>query len=122
MKRKLSYFAIILLATLTLTNCKKKFLEDMQPYDKYGEEQVFTNEVLTGYYIDRIYNYFFVNYKSPVQAETTLGSYDDSKTRMTEEIGGTVSNYINPNKTLQIATDADAYYGGKLTSRIAKTP
>lgn len=94
----------------------------MQPYDKYGEEQVFTNEVLTGYYIDRIYNYFFVNYKSPTQAETTLGSYDDSKTRMTEEIGGTVSNYINPNKNLQLASDADAYYGGTLTSSIANTP
>lgn len=122
MKRKLLYFTILCLATLTLTNCKKKFLEDMQPYDKYGEEQVFSNEALTGYYIDRIYNYFFVNYKSPVQAETTLGSYDDSKTRMTEEIGGTVGNYINPNKTLQLATEADAYYGGTLTASIANTP
>jgi starch-binding outer membrane protein, SusD/RagB family len=122
MKRTFLYFTILSLAALTLTNCRKKFLENMQPYDKYGEEQVFTNEVLTGYYIDRIYNYFFVNYKSPTQAETTLGSYDDSKTRMTEEIGGTVSNYINPNKNLQLASDADAYYGGTLTSSIANTP
>ena len=56
----------------------------MQPYDKYGEEQVFANEALTGYNIYRIYNYLLVNSKSHVQAETTLGSYDDSKTRMTE--------------------------------------
>lgn len=122
MKRKLLYFATFSIAAIMLTNCKKTFLTDMQPYDKYGEEQVFTNEVLTGYYIDRIYNYMFVNLKSPVQAETTLGSYDDSKTKMTEEIGGTVSNYINPNKTLQLATEADAYYGGTLTASISNTP
>ena len=122
MKRNFLYIAILSLAVLTLTNCRKNFLENMQPYDKYGEDQVFTNEVLTGYYIDRIYNYFFVNYKSPTQAETVAGSYDDSKTRNTEEIGGTVSNYINPNKNLQLATDADAYYGGTLTGSIANTP
>ncbi|MFL5739412.1 MAG: RagB/SusD family nutrient uptake outer membrane protein [Flavisolibacter sp.] len=122
MKRQLLYLTILSLAALTLTNCKKKFLEDMQPYDKYGEDQVFNNEVLTGYYIDRIYNYFFVNFKSPTQAETTLGSYDDSKTKMTEEIGGTVGNLINPNKNLQLASDADPYYGGTLTASIANTP
>ena len=70
MKKNFLYFTILSLAALTLTNCKKRFLEDMQPYDKYGEEQVFSNEVLTQYYIDRIYNYFFVNFRSPTQAET----------------------------------------------------
>lgn len=93
----------------------------MKSFDKY-DESTFTNEVLTGYYIDRLYNYFFVNYRNPTQAETTLGSYDDSKTKMTEEIGGTVGNYINPNKNLQLATEADAYYGGALTASIANTP
>ena len=121
MKNKILYIATIALAAMFLTNCKKKFLEDMKSFDKY-DESTFTNEVLTGYYIDRLYNYFFVNYRNPLQAETTLGSYDDSKTRMTEEIGGTVSNYINPNKNLQLATDADAYYGGALTASIANTP
>lgn len=122
MKNKiLSCFALVVLA-LSLTNCKKSFLEDMKPYDKYDDETVFTNETLTGFYIDRLYNYLFASYRSPTQAETTLGSYDDSKTRMTEEIGGTVSNYINPNKTLQLASDADAYYGGTLTASIANTP
>lgn len=122
MKSKIIYSLLLATAVLTLTNCKKRFLEEMQPFDKYGEEQVFQNEVLTGYYIDRIYNYFFVNYRSPIQAETTAGSYDDSKTRMTEEIGGTVGNYINPNKLLQQATEADTYYGGTLTASIANTP
>ena len=121
MKNKVLYLVTIALAAMLLTNCKKKFLEDMKSYDKY-DESAFTNEVLTGYYIDRLYNYFFVNHRSPTQAETTLGSFDDSKTRMTEEIGGTVGNYINPNRNLQLATEADAYYGGALTASIANTP
>jgi hypothetical protein len=121
MKNKILYIVTIAFAAIMLTNCKKSYLEDMKPFDKYGED-VFTNEVLTGYYIDRLYNYFFVNHRSPTQAETTLGSFDDSKTRMTEEIGGTVSNYINPNRNLQLATEADQYYGGALTASIANTP
>ena len=121
MKNKILY--LIAFAALMATSCKKNFLEDMKPYDKYGEDQVFSNEVLTQYYIDRIYNYMFVNYRSPIQAEaSTAGNYDDAKTRMTEEIGGTVSNYINPNRNLQLATEADAYYGGTLTTGIANTP
>ena len=122
MKNKILYLAAFALtATVFLPGCKKSFLEDMKSYDKY-DESAFTNEVLTGYYIDRLYNYFFVNYRNPLQAETTLGSFDDSKTRMTEEIGGTVSNYINPNKNLQLASDADNFYGGALTAGIVNTP
>ena len=108
-----------------MLGCKKSFLEDMKSLDKYDEETAFTNEVLTTAYIDRIYNYMFASHRSPVQFETTLGSYDDSKTRLTEEIGanGTVGNYINPNKTLQLATEADGYYGATLPSGgLANTP
>jgi starch-binding outer membrane protein, SusD/RagB family len=122
MKNKILYlttFAAIIL--LGAASCKKSFLEDMKSYDKY-DESAFSNEVLTGSYIDRLYNYYFVNYRNPTQAETSLGSYDDSKTRLTEEIGGTVGNYINPNKTLLMATEADGYYGGALTAGIANTP
>ena len=93
----------------------------MKSYDKY-DESVFTNEVLTGQYIDRLYNYYFAAYRSPVQAEATLGAYDDSKTKNTEEIGGTVGNYINPNKNLQLASEADAYYGAALTASVTNNP
>lgn len=121
MKNKIIF--LLVLTTVVAESCKKSFLEEMKPYDKY-DESAFTNEVLTGYYIDRLYNYFFVNYRTPIQAETTAGSYDDSKTRLTEEIAanGTVGNYINPNKNLQLATEADAYVGGALTASIANTP
>src|SRR5258706_3170454 len=123
MKNKILYTIIFAVMAFSMPSCKKRLLEDMKSYDKY-DESAFTNEVLTGYYIDRLYNYFFVNYRSPLQSETTLGSFDDSKTRLTEEIGanGTVGNYINPNKNLQLATEADAFYGGALTASIANTP
>ncbi len=120
MKNKI--LSLIAISAVMVSGCKKDFLEDMKPYDKYGEDQVFANEVLTGYYVDRIYNYFFVNYRNPTQDETTLGSFGDAKTRNTEEIGGTVGNYINPNKNLQLSTEADAYYGGTLTSGTSNTP
>jgi hypothetical protein len=93
----------------------------MKSYDKY-DESAFTNEVLTGQYIDRLYNYYFAAYRSPVQAESSLGNYDDSKTKNTEEMGGTVSNWINPNRNLQLASEADAYYGGALTASVSNTP
>ena len=123
MKNKTLYLILFGLAALIQTSCKKSLLEDMKAYDKYDENTTFTNEVLTGYYIDRLYNYFFVNYRTPTQAETVAGGFDDSRTRMTEEIGGgTLPNYINPNRNLQLATEADTYYGGALTTGIVNTP
>lgn len=119
MKNKIIYLLAFL--AIIIAGCKKKFLEDMKSYDKY-DESVFTNEVQTGWYIDRLYNYFFASYRSPVQQEANSGAFDDSKTKNTEEIGGTVGNWINPNRNLQLATDADAYYGTPLGSSIANNP
>lgn len=119
MKNRVIYLMAFI--ALLAAGCKKSFLEDMKSYDKY-DESVFTNEVQTGWYIDRLYNYMFAAFRSPVQAEGNSGAYDDSKTKNTEEIGGTVSNYINPNKTLELASDADAYYGGTITASVANTP
>jgi len=116
--KKLFFIAIMAIAA---AGCKKSFLEDMKSYDKY-DESVFTNEVQTGWYIDRLYNYYFAAYKSPVQSEATLGAWDDAKTKNTEEMGGTVGNWINPNKNLVLASDADAYYGAALTGSVANNP
>ena len=77
MKNKTLFFVVC--TVIVTASCKKSFLEDMKSYDKY-DESAFTNEVLTGQYIDRLYNYYFAAYRSPVQAESTLGNYDDSKT------------------------------------------
>lgn len=118
MKNKISYllFFVVVVAT---ASCKKKFLEDMKSYDKY-DESIFTNEVQTGWYIDRLYNYYFASYRNPTQ--TVVGLYNDDRRNITEEIGGTINNYINPNKTLQLASEADAYYGAALPASITNNP
>ncbi|MBC7947380.1 MAG: RagB/SusD family nutrient uptake outer membrane protein [Chitinophagaceae bacterium] len=108
-------------ASIVMVSCKKMFLEEMKSYDKF-DESVFTNEAQTGMYIDRLYNYFFASYRNPLQAESITGAYDDAKTKMTEEFGGTVSNWINPNRNLQLASDADAYYGAALTASVTNNP
>lgn len=118
MKNKLSYFLFFIVAVAT-TGCSKKFLEEMKSYDKY-DESIFTNEVQTGWYIDRLYNYYFVSYRNPTTS--VVGQYNDSRTKMTEEIGGTISNYINPNKNLQLANEADSYYGGALPTSVTNNP
>lgn len=113
MKNKIFYLTVIIVF-LVSTGCSKKFLGDIKDYNQYGEPQVFSNETLAGWYIDRVYNYFFVSYNSPLKQ--VVGQYNDNRSRMTEELGGTVINYIDPNKTLQNATDADGYYGTTATS------
>jgi len=108
MKNRILYL-LVSLALLASAGCSKKFLEDTQPYNQYGEDQAFSNETLAGWYIDRVYNYFFVSYNSPL--EQVVGLYNTNRSMMTEEIGGTVINYTNPLLTLQTAADADTYYG-----------
>jgi len=113
MKHRILY----LLVTVTLlasSGCSKKFLEDTQPYNQYGEDQAFSNEQLAGWYIDRVYNYFFVSYNSPL--EQVVGLYTTDRSMMTDELGGTIPKYINPNLTLESASDADNYYGSTTSS------
>jgi starch-binding outer membrane protein, SusD/RagB family len=115
MKNKILY----LIASITLVatvGCKKKFLEDIKPYNQYGEDAVYSNETLAGQYIDRLYNYFFVTYNSPLKQ--VVGLYNTNRSFMTEELGGgTLIPYLDPTKTLQSAfTDADTYYGTTASS------
>lgn len=98
--------------------CNKKFLEDMKSYTKY-DENIFTNEVQTGWYIDKLYKDFFGAYKNPTL--TLVGTYNGDRHSRTEEIGG-VTDYTNPNKTLVQATQADSYYGAILSGSIPNNP
>lgn len=114
-------FFIVAVASVS---CNKKFLEEMKSYDDY-DESMFGNEVLTGYYIDRLYNYYFAAYKNPML--TVVGSYTDTRRNLTEEVGGQnpFPDYINPNKTLMFASDGDPYYGGTtstLPASVANNP
>lgn len=116
--KKIFYFlaSVLLLASM---GCSKQFLEDMQPYDKYGENQVFSNEELTEWYIAKLYNYYFVSYRNPLQ--NVIGLYNNDRTNMTEEVGGSIPDRINPGKTLSLAADADGYYGAT-SSSVANNP
>src|SRR5688572_16408688 len=114
MKNKLSYFLFFLVVAVS-AGCKKDFLEDMKSYDKF-DESLFTNEVQTGYYIDRLYNWYFANYNSPTK--TLVGLHNDDRRNITEEFAGTIHNYINPNKTLKLSSEADSYYGPALPASI----
>ncbi|OQP66409.1 carbohydrate-binding protein SusD [Niastella vici] len=114
MKNRIAYL-LFFVVVVAASGCNKKFLEEMKSYDKY-DENIFTNEVQTGWYIDRLYNYYFVNYKNPTL--TVVGSYDDTRRNLTEEIGGTVKDYTNPNKLLVQASQADGYYGAVLSGSV----
>lgn len=117
--KKIKILCFLTLAIVFVTSCKQKFLEDMKSYDKF-DESIFANEVQTGWYIDRMYYDLYSAYKSPVTS--VVGLYNDTRTRMTEEIGGNVPNMINPQKTLVDAKDADNYYGNALSSGVQNNP
>ncbi|MCF3109226.1 RagB/SusD family nutrient uptake outer membrane protein [Niabella sp. CC-SYL272] len=116
--KKIIYGFLVMTAFLA-TGCKKDFLEDMKSYDKY-DESIFGNEVLTGWYIDRLYYDYFSAYKSPVVS--VVGLYNDTRTRSTEEMGGTVTDMINSQKTLTDASQADGYFGTALAANAGNTP
>jgi len=118
MKNRILYL-LAFIVLLVSAGCSKKFLEDTKDYTQYGETQVFSNETLAGWYIDRVYNYFFVSYRNPLQQ--VVGLYNTNRSNMTEELGGTIINYTNPNLTLQLASDADGYYG-TTSSSVSNNP
>lgn len=117
--KKIKIFGFLIIAVFLAISCKKKFLEDIKSYDKY-DESIFENEVLTGWYVDRVYYDYFSAYKSPIQS--VVGLYTDTRSRSTEEIGGTITDYINPQKTLINSTDADSYFGAGLSGSVVNNP
>jgi hypothetical protein len=119
MKNKLAYLLFIIVVVVATAGCNKKFLEDMKSYDKY-DENIFTNVTQTGWYVDRMYNYYFSAYRNPML--TVVGLYDDTRRNITEEVGGTVNNFINPTKELLQASQADGYYGAALGSSVPNNP
>lgn len=117
--KKIKTAVLLSLTVLLISSCKQKFLEDIKSFDKY-DESIFQNEVLTGWYVDRVYYDYFSAYKSPILS--VVGSYTDTRSRSTEEIGGTITDYINPQKTLINATDGDNYFGAGLSASVVNNP
>lgn len=117
--KKIKIAGILLIAISLASSCKQKFLEDMKSFDKY-DENIFANATLTGWYIDKMYYDYFSAYKSPILSVT--GLYTDTRTKATEEIGGSPTDYTNPQKTLIDATQGDTYFGGQLVVNPANVP
>jgi len=118
MMKNIKNYALSLGVVLLATGCSQKYLEDIKPYN-FLDDNLFTNETQTGWYIDQMYNNYFAAYKSPMLS--VVGSYTNTRSGSTEEVGG-VTDYTNPNKTLINATDADAYYGNALTGSVQNNP
>jgi hypothetical protein len=117
MKNKIAYLLFFIVAVMAAAGCNKKFLEDMKSYDKF-DESMFTSEVLTGSYIDRMYNYYYGGYNDP--RKTLVGKWESDRSGSTEEAGGNVF-YTDPNKNLFLASNGDTYYGG-VPSGVANEP
>lgn len=104
--------------TLVLGACSDSFLEEKKNYGSY-DDTFYQSQERTQAYVDNQYYDFFSAFKSPIQS--VVGSYTDTNSRLTEELGGT-QDYINPNKTLINAADASAYYGAKIGTGITNSP
>jgi starch-binding outer membrane protein, SusD/RagB family len=117
MKNRL--YIAALFASLFLSGCSDQFLQDKEAYGTF-DESIFESETQTNWYINNVFYTFYSGYKSPIQ--TLVGNFSDDKTKMTEEIGGTINDYINPSVTLVSSDDCPTYYGSKLSSSAANEP
>ncbi|MBB3186986.1 RagB/SusD family nutrient uptake outer membrane protein [Microbacter margulisiae] len=118
MNNKILYL-FLSLAMLLVTSCSDKFLENMKSYNNY-DASLFTNQTETGWFLDNIYYNYFSGYNSPIK--TVVGLYSNDQTYMTEEIGGTINNLINPTMTLNTAASCSTYFGSALTSSVNNNP
>lgn len=111
-------YSFFLIAAFFIVGCSQKSLEDTKSFN-YLDDNLFTNQTQTGWYIDQMYYNYFSAYKSPILS--VVGSYTNTRSMSTEEMAG-VSTYTNPQTTLINASDADSYYGQSLTGSVQNNP
>lgn len=116
MKIKNKVLGFVTLAVLGMsTGCSDDFLRNKKNYGSY-DEGIFEGENMMNWYIDYVNFCYFATYKSPVL--TKVGEYSDVYTKSTEEIGGTITDYINPGVNLT-KDKCPNYYGTKMTASVA---
>ncbi|MBA0882139.1 RagB/SusD family nutrient uptake outer membrane protein [Flavobacterium undicola] len=119
MKTKINkYIVLSLLLVLGASSCSDNFLEEKKQF-KFYDEEFFKSEERVNYFVNNLYYDFFDAYKTPTAIR--VGSYTTVETSYTEEVGG-ISNFINPNVTLQNAADGSGYYGAALADNISNVP
>lgn len=118
MKLKINKYITIALLAVLGTSCSDNFLEEKKNYGSVDDSFYESQERATAY-INNVYFDYYSAFKSPGQS--LVGSYTDTYSKMTEEIGG-IQPLINPTITYTNAADASGYYGGKLEDKINNVP
>lgn len=120
MNNKILNILCVVATFFTIVGCSDDFLQEKKLYNQFTDESIFQSEIQTNRYLAFIYYSCYNGYSSPAKA--LFGSWSDDKTKMTEEIGGTIGDLINSTKTLGTSDDASRYYGGRVTESISNNP
>ncbi len=116
MKTKINLYIVFLL--VVGVSCSDDFLEDKKSYGQY-DDSFYQSQERVDQFINNMYYDFYFGYNSPLKM--LVGSFLDTNSRLTEEIGGT-QDLINPNKTFVNSADGSGYYGAKPTASVANNP
>ena len=120
MKTKINkYIVVSLLLVLGVSSsCSDDFLEEKRP-SGFFDDEFYKSEERVNQFVNNLYYDFFDAYKAPTAS--VVGSYTTTQTSYTEEVGG-ISNFINPNVTLETAADGSTYFGNVLGDNIRPEP
>jgi hypothetical protein len=118
MKTKINLYITLALLIVLGGSCSQDFLEDKKSYGQYDDTFYQSQQRVEQFINNMYYDYFFAM-KSPTT--TLVGSYTDTYTKLTEELGGT-QDLINPTKTFVNAADGSGYFGTKPTASMKNEP
>lgn len=118
MKLNIKPILTILIAAMLGVSCSDNFLEEKRNYNQ-TDDSFYESQEQTGWYVNNLYYDFFSAYKSPIA--NTTGLYNDTNSRLTEEIGG-VYDLTNPQLTLVNSADGSGYYGKTLSDKTQNDP
>ncbi|MCR8666760.1 RagB/SusD family nutrient uptake outer membrane protein [Aestuariibaculum sp. M13] len=118
MKTKINRYIALALLLVVGASCSDNFLEEKRQFGKY-DDTFYESQERVDWYINNVYYDYFAGYTSPLS--TIVGSYSQTNSRLTEEIGG-VQDLINPTITLVNADDGSGYYGSKLENKVKNEP
>ncbi|MCI9843710.1 RagB/SusD family nutrient uptake outer membrane protein [Flavobacterium pectinovorum] len=118
MKIKINSILALVSVLIVSFSCSDNFLEEKRVYG-LDDETFYEQPGRVSWYVDNLYNDYFRAYNSPLKS--VVGLYNDTRSRLTEEIGG-MQSLINPTISYVNASDGDAYYGARLEDKITNNP
>ncbi|MEL1252476.1 RagB/SusD family nutrient uptake outer membrane protein [Flavobacterium sp. DGU38] len=118
MKFKIKSILALVSVLIISISCSDNFLEEKKNYGNV-DDTFYESQERVLWYVNNLYNDYFRAYNSPLKS--VVGLYNDTRTRMTEEIGG-MQSLINPTITYVNASDGDSYYGNKIEDKITNNP